>query len=269
MQTNKSSMAKIAINKSLLKEYSIDNERVVYLNDGDEFQIQFFNPTTSVIGASFSVNGSEFSNYLILRPGERVWLERFIDSNNKFLFSTYEVGTSEEVKRAIQKNGEIKVRFYRKKERNPVWINAEPISVYYNNSIQDFPSYNVSLTALNAYAENANCSYSASTVTTSDSFCSTSYDPYETSQIKASAKSAKRSIETGRVEKGEHSNQNLDYVSGYEFEYSPFVTETIHLYPKSTKPVYKSDLLKKYCPSCGRKVSPKHKYCAYCGEKLN
>ena len=32
-------MAKVAINKSLLKEY--DN-RVVYLQDGDEFQIQLF-----------------------------------------------------------------------------------------------------------------------------------------------------------------------------------------------------------------------------------
>ena len=38
-------LAKIAINKSLLKEYSnSSDERIVYMNDGTEFQIQLFNP---------------------------------------------------------------------------------------------------------------------------------------------------------------------------------------------------------------------------------
>ena len=32
--------AKLAINKSLLKEYNNSGERIVYLEDGDEFQIQ-------------------------------------------------------------------------------------------------------------------------------------------------------------------------------------------------------------------------------------
>ena len=46
-------MAKVAVNKSLLKEYnnSEQSERVVYLNNGDDFQIQLFNPERTTICA--------------------------------------------------------------------------------------------------------------------------------------------------------------------------------------------------------------------------
>ena len=80
--TVNSQMAKLAINKSLLKEFG--NDRTVYLNDGDEFQIQFFNPYDYVIGARIKINGEMMSyNYLVLRPGERVWLDRYIDNAQK------------------------------------------------------------------------------------------------------------------------------------------------------------------------------------------
>ena len=47
-------LAKIAINKSLCKEYKNQetNDRVVYLNNNQEFQIQLFNPYTYTIGAT-------------------------------------------------------------------------------------------------------------------------------------------------------------------------------------------------------------------------
>ena len=48
--------AKIAVNKSLLKEYSSSKyQRVVYLNDGDEFQIQLFNPEQHPIAAKITI----------------------------------------------------------------------------------------------------------------------------------------------------------------------------------------------------------------------
>ena len=68
-------LAKIAIHKSLLKEYSnSSNERIVYMNNDTEFQIQIFNPYSYVIGVSLSFNNNYKgnSNLLVLRPGERV-----------------------------------------------------------------------------------------------------------------------------------------------------------------------------------------------------
>ncbi len=61
--------AKIARNKSLLKEY--DN-RTVYLKDGDEFQIQLFNPETEEIAARITIDGIQLSNDIVIRPGERI-----------------------------------------------------------------------------------------------------------------------------------------------------------------------------------------------------
>lgn len=61
--------AKIARNKSLLKEY--DN-RTVYLKDGDEFQIQLFNPEVEEIAARITIDGIQLSNDIVIRPGERI-----------------------------------------------------------------------------------------------------------------------------------------------------------------------------------------------------
>ncbi len=83
---------KIAMHKSLLKEFKKDNERVVYLEDGDEFQLQIFNDQTTEIGAKIYLNGEQIGNsYLVIRPGERVWLDRYLNKSRKFKFSLYVV----------------------------------------------------------------------------------------------------------------------------------------------------------------------------------
>ena len=46
MSIRRNEMIKIGVNKSQLKEYVIDGKNVVYLNDGDEFQIKLFTPFT-------------------------------------------------------------------------------------------------------------------------------------------------------------------------------------------------------------------------------
>ena len=121
-------MAKVAINKSLLKEY--DN-RVVYLKDGDEFQIQLFNPKTYTIAAEISINGVSCGTKLVLRPGERVWLERYFDCPNKFKFTTYEVDNTPEVEYAIKNNGKIVVKFYAETiKRNTLSCLKEPTNIY-------------------------------------------------------------------------------------------------------------------------------------------
>jgi hypothetical protein len=133
--TNDKDMVKVAMNKSLLREYQTNEGRVVYLNDGDEFQLQLFNPFTHVVGAEIYINGERIPNKLVLRPGERVWLERYLDKAKKFKFSTYEVEDSAEVKTATKFNGEIKVAFYSEiRPRPSITITPDPVFTYTNST---------------------------------------------------------------------------------------------------------------------------------------
>ena len=269
--------AKIAVNKSLLKEYSSSKyQRVVYLNDGDEFQIQLFNPEKYPIAAKIHLNGEELSDMLVLRPGERIWLERYLDQARKFKFSTYEIEDSYEAKEAASLNGEVKVQFYRVKTprqnrviniSSPISTISSPISIYYNaingGSYQekDF-SEPVSPSVPNV-VNLASSDMSKETCYASSYSSDTGYNFYASS----TAVEPEPSIETGRVEQGGYSNQKFSYVN-YDFEDWPFRTETISILPLSRKPVTASDLKKKYCSNCGRKLSPKHKFCPYCGTKV-
>ena len=118
IMNNNEKLAKVAVHKSLLKEYSnSSNERIVYMDNGTEFQIQIFNPYSYVIGVSLSFNNNlKESNLLVLRPGQRVWLDRYLDNESRFLFSTYEVGNSQAVKEAIKDNGNLCIKFYKEQD---------------------------------------------------------------------------------------------------------------------------------------------------------
>ena len=121
--SEKKSMMAIAIAKSICKEYSTSlYSRVVYLENGQEFQIQLFNPNKFTIGAEIFINDEKLSNRIVLKPGERIWLERYLDINKKFKFSTYEVEANDaDVQEAIKDNGTIEVKFY--KETKGDWTN--------------------------------------------------------------------------------------------------------------------------------------------------
>ena len=115
-KTNYSNMTAIAVNKSLLKEYQTSYGRTVYLDKDSEFQIKLFNPTTETIAADIFVNGKSLGEKIIIRPGQLIWLERYLDEAKKFRFDIYEVEANvEEVKQAIRNNGDIKVKFYKEK----------------------------------------------------------------------------------------------------------------------------------------------------------
>lgn len=247
---NTEKLAKIALKKSLLKEYSdFQNDRIVYLNDGDEFQIQFFNPFSYTIAAEIYLNDQRLSNKIVIRPGEHIWLERYLDSPRKFKFDIYKVNNSKSVKEAIVNNGDVKIKFYQ--ERNQIsWASITSISNFdcdYGDNKKIWLDYQPSFTT-----------------------CSTSNMLYNSSlTAKAPVEySAASTIETGRIEKGNHSNQNLDYIN-IDFEYYPFKTENIKLLPISQKPIGKNDLKKLYCTECGRKIKDKFKFCPYCGAKLS
>ena len=91
----------ITKNKQRIKQYG----NIVYLNNGDEFELELFNPTKNKILAEIELNGNSIGPGLILRPGERVFLERFVNTAKKFLFETYKIdGRDAFAKQAIENN---------------------------------------------------------------------------------------------------------------------------------------------------------------------
>ena len=276
--SEKKSMMAIAIAKSICKEYSTSSySRVVYLENGQEFQIQLFNPHNFTIGAEIFINGEKLSNLLVLKPGERVWLERYLDVKKKFKFSTYEVeGNNKDVQEAIKDNGNIEVKFY-KESRNKEYYPS--VIVYDNNRLNKndnikYPSpINVFYTISNDLTTGNYCNYTAKT----SSFC-TDLNTNCTSSISISIPDTNYTssigipdemiCETGRIETGSQSTQEFNNVN-MDFEYFPFITEKIKLLPISQKPFTPNDLHKIYCPECGRKLKSTYKFCPFCGSKID
>ena len=290
--SEKKSMMAIAITKSICKEYSTSSySRVVYLENGQEFQIQLFNPCKFTIGAEIFINSEKLSNRIVLKPGERVWLERYLDVKKKFKFSTYEVeGNNKDVQEAIKDNGKIEVNFY-KEVRNKEW-NTYPITtIDYNFKTTELGPTNL-VFQTNDYVEdsrstaistNANCLDNKSctthayysntcgeTIATNTKSNSDSFYISSTANISAVSASCNNEMicETGRINPGSISNQKFDNVN-IDFEYFPFVTENIKLLPISQKPFTPNDLQKIYCTECGRKLKSNYKFCPYCGSKID
>ena len=224
MNNNFDKLAKLAINKSLLKEYSnSEYSRIVYMKDNSEFQIQIFNPYSYNLGVEITINSTRLSNMLVIRPGERIWLERYLDENRKFLFNTYEVENSQDAKRAIAKNGNVELYFYKEKQPN----------IYFTDNRTYFHDYPWNKTDWNYYT--TTCTFNAS-----DSIQATAANTVLTSNLdNATCAFANYSvdtnftapnIETGRIEKGSHSNQDLMNVN-IEFESFFFRTEKIKILP--------------------------------------
>lgn len=264
--------AQICINKSRLKVYNKDKEPTYYLEKGQEFQIELFNPTSDTVLAKIHLNGKAISQGgLILKPGQRVFLERYLDVAKKFMFDTYEVSNTEEVKKAIEDNGDFKVEFY--KESNPVYLYNSSVTTYNTNNpytltgtYNTTPLYNGTLNLTggitSTYSTNGlglvNCSNT--NTYTNDSFVNTS----DTPNVK---KSLKRSIETGRVEAGSNSNQTFEYVNK-SFDYYAFHKLEYKLLPVSQKINTAEDInVKRYCTNCGAKQKPEFKFCPSCGKK--
>ena len=280
--TTKDELAKIAIAKNLIKEYKSSNsERTVYLNDGTEFQIYLKNPYQTHLGIRIYVNNQSIGNMLVLKPGQSYWLDRFVNENKRFLFSTYEVENTAEMKYAINNNGKVRIEFYHEKEEKPyvapmtvTWTGGPDYNYNLYSSSTCGSSFNSVNTFLNATDDvksvpTASCYFSSSSSTIEP--CSASIersvdDSHTRSRKKGLAKES-LSLETGRVEKGSRSNQEFEYCD-IDFDYYPFKTENIHILPSSQKKVNVEETRRRYCSQCGKKVSPKDKFCSNCGAKL-
>jgi len=265
--------AYIAVNKSRLKLYNKDGDMpTFYLQKGQEFQIEIFNPTSDVILAKIHLNGKAISQGgLVLNPGQRVFLDRYFDVAQKFLFDTYEVANTEEVKKAIENNGDLKVEFYKEQQFVTAlnWIQPDlTYRPWVTHISSPIIGNTTTTTGLNLTSTSSNSSFlcnSNITYTSYDSKLSFSNDLDSIRNTPRSKKS--KSIETGRVEKGSHSSQEFKTVAK-KFESFSFHTVEYKLLPASQKINTVDDVnVKKYCTNCAHKLKKEYKYCPVCATK--
>ncbi len=241
----------ITKSKQRLKQH-IDT---VYLNNGDEFEIELFNPTNNKILAKIEMNGNSIGNGIILRPGERVFLERYLDEAKKFLFETYVVnGNNQEVQQAIANNGDVVVKFYNETVTS-IYNGGGTNTLTINN-----PSWNVNHTTPFTYTTHNTLGNTSFTTSSTNTY-------YNASLTSGISNAISRNLETGRVEKGSDSNQSFTYDNS-SFSSYPSTTNWWKIKPKSTQVITKEDLVT-YCTECGSKrKKDTHKFCPQCGTKF-
>lgn len=277
--------ANLAVNKSRIKLYkNVGQMPTYYLQKGQEFSIELFNPTSDVVLAKISLNNKPISQGgLVLNPGQRVFLERYLDVAKKFLFDTYEVANTSEVKKAIADNGDFKVEFYREQQiitrpiiftttntnYNSSFTTGTPIHALRGstNSGNIGSYYNSSDTVYDANTSIVNCFGLATLdMNFSDEVKSAPESSLKTKKLRSSVQ-AKKSIETGRVEMGSASDQEFRTVNK-TFEYSPFHIIECKMLPVSQKINTADDInVKVYCTNCGSKLGKTDKFCSNCGTR--
>jgi hypothetical protein len=233
----------------------------VYLNNGDEFEIELYNPTQNKVLAKIEMNGNSIGNGIILRPGERVFLERYLDEAKKFLFETYVVnGNNEEVQQAIANNGDVVVKFYNEVV-TPTYYSGSSGTITINN-----PSWNINHTTPFTYTTHN--TLGGTSIPSHGTFTTTSTNTFYNSSLTSGTISTNslRSLETGRVEKGSNSSQSFTYDNSSFYTF-PFQTNWWKIKPQSTRPLVIEDLVV-YCTECGAKrKKDNHKFCPHCGTK--
>jgi hypothetical protein len=280
-----------------VKQY---NNTTVYLNNREEFEIELFNPTPNKVLAKIDLNGISIGPGVVLRPGERVFLERYLNEARKFLFETYEVdGNNGDVQRAIANNGDVAIKFYC--ETPPpipyvsptIWTTTYwppityPTYPYYSHTGNPtFGTLNNTGTVKGASSgtftsSNSRSSSFKSRKLSKQSNFSDDFSPSNECLYSASVGYAggasmdfmdmeepaapTKSMETGRIEKGSNSNQSFGYDYSSFNAFWSWRTEW-KILPMSQKPLVQEDL-KIYCSSCGRRRKKSENYCPVCGCK--
>lgn len=264
--------ANITKNRNRLKIYKkgeITNPNLrntdgfLFLNDKENFEIELFNPHSKKVLAKIYLNGKLISQSgIVLRPGERVFLDRFIDENCKFEFSTYQVQNTNEAQNAIRDNGFVKVEFYH--EYEVPQYNPYPGNIWIGNSGTYYSGQNFGtvLTTTN----NLNDQSFGGTMTISDCYFSSGISGSLGPQGPV-GNTRSKSIETGTVEKGGTSQQSFEYVNA---SFNSFCTEKFEfqILPVSSKPVEMSSI-RNYCSNCGTRIKDSNwKFCPKCGNKF-
>lgn len=288
---------RVSASSDVYADISINRNRVrkqgkkIYLKDGIEFQIEFNNTSTRTYLARIKVNGNEISSHgLVIRPGEHIYLERYLDSPRKFKFNTYEIPDTRAAAKAIRENGLIEIDFYREAVPDPVritrhhwpvydwYVDPDPYKWVYRPSIT-FDGTSITLDSFSN--DNTFESYTSSTARGSSSGTNTvsnaTSDVFDVSsqamhfmepeaQQRATLRESVSKKETGRVDQGSGSQQNLQTID-MKFEAGIAKSVMFHLLPVSEKKHYTSRDLRDYC-KCGRSKKRGWQFCPGCGEEL-
>ena len=256
-------IAEITVKKNSIKKYNND----YYLKNGQEFEILLRNNTQDVVMATIKINGKQISTSgLVLKPGQKVYLERYLDQNRKFIFETYKVDNSTESLRAIENNGNIEVQFYKEKYnnnygyvlpqptyRNPYWYYADTSNQLIGGGLDTSNVF---------YSNNENLSNIVNT-----SYTTSSNAPTIKSLKSRVSLNSMDEVETGRVGQGSISNQSFKDYQG-QFQSFSFKTIKLKILPHSLKPLETRDLAQ-YCVNCGTKNKKNnYKFCPKCGTRF-
>ena len=246
--------AYITKRKQRIKQF----EGQVYLKDGDEFEIEIFNPYPKHILAKIKVDGEYLSGGgIVLRPGERVFLERHLDTAKKFVFKTYEVGKEAVNLGAIDNNGYVEVQFFNEYIPFKGYGTTSSNTLNWNNNGMGTITY-TSGTPFNYLGTPTSGTYTTNTFYNNSLSTNTIAGP--------NIRSTK--IETGTTEKGSTSNQKFTQSNKDFYSYS-FHNVAWRILPTSTKQYHKEDLGVLYCGECGAKrKKDTHKFCPHCGTKF-
>lgn len=285
----------ITSNRNELKVYQ---DNIVYLNNGDNFELRFFNPLKDKIGVEIIFNGiKKGDSFLVLNPGQDITLDRFLDEKRKMLFETYKVdGNNAEAVKAIQDNGLITFNFYR--EQYNQRFNNPTIDVNINYNFPPEPhnynyNFNHNVKSKGIFGGSGTLSSTtlggSFTTLTSSNYNSRSYSPgvflnetdmsyiadlsesystlNNTNGIGNVTTSVTTDLETGRVEKGDISNQTLKTVN-LQFAQTPFHSISYKILPYSAMNQGINEV-RQYCPACKYRIrKTSWKFCPSCGEDL-
>ena len=240
--------AHITKQKSRLKIY---DEKTIFLKDKDNFEFELYNSKTSSVLCKIKLNGNYISNTgIVLRPGQRVFLERFLDTNNKFEFSTYEVDNTPQNRSAIDLNGDVSVEFYMEQSIVSNYNNTYTLRNYNSSNTSTYDASNLLYGTISSNTGNFHL----------NGMITNTYLHNLTNV------SGSYPIETGRIEKGKSSSQSFLNVNE---SFSPYYFHVVNykLLPISVKNKTSEDI-RSYCPECGKKQKKENKFCPSCGTKL-
>ena len=238
---NSKVQAYVSVNKNRLKIYE-DNK--YYLSNGTNFEIELVNNDNKKYLVEIYLNEQSIGS-IVIGANSHNYLERYIDNNRKFQFNTFEIDDVDETKEAQERNGSIQIYFY-------------------PQIILTHPSFEGRISSTNNLRINGNPRlddlYKITTGSPVIKYCSTTTD-----SLKSSCYSTTSSIETGRINEGESSNQTFTYSSN-KFEDRSTHSLDYQILPISLKPY---EGIKTYCSECGTKIRHQNwKYCTNCGTKL-
>jgi hypothetical protein len=233
----------------------------VYLADGDEYEIELFNPTQEVVLAKIKIDGDYIAGGgIVLRRGERVFLERFLDSPHRFKYLTYVVNENNtDVQDAIRNNGYVEIEFY--SEYKPTFPNRTIYSgnTYSTGTINGIPN------TFTTNGNSANFTLTSGTTTTSTFYnASLTANTLEGPNIR----NLSNKVETGTTEKGGGSDQTFEHTNKTFNQFS-FWNVAWQILPLSQKQYTAEEVGVNYCGNCGAKrKKSSFKFCPHCGNQF-